>query len=403
MIFKDLGINSLKDTVVTDKVVFLRCDFNVPIKDNEIIDDSRILYALETIKYLSKNGAKVVICTHIGRPKDGFEDDLSTKILADYLTNLVRCDVFYVNALAGEKVKKAINKMENGDILFLENCRFDKREEKFDLNFAQEFADFSNVYVNEAFSCSHRSHTSIIGVPILIDKAVAGFRFEEEVSFLTNVLNNNLNFKTLIIGGSKISTKIDVLKNLIPKMNNILIGGAMVNTFLARLNKKIGKSKFEKDYFYAIDEIERLVSSSNCNLIIPDSFQVGKDLTGKDSKIKNINEIEDDDIILDIDPNYIKEHFKKTISLSDLILWNGPLGMFEVEPYDASSIEMAKLISENKKCISVAGGGDVIAAINKSKKSKYFTFISTAGGAFLEFIAGKRLPGLEILKKLHKK
>ncbi len=396
---KNLGFNLLKDTVITNKIVFLRCDLNMPIKNGEIIDDSRLMYAMDTIKYLIKNGSKIILGTHIGRPNGKFDEKYSTKIIADYLNKFVKSDVYYVNTLSGEKVENAIKKMHYGDILVLENLRFDSREESCDTTFAQELSNFCNLYVNEAFSCSHRAHASILGIPLFI-KPVAGLRFEEEVEFLTKVTKTNLNPKTTIIGGSKISTKIDVLKNLIPKMNNIFIAGAMANTFIARSGFNVGKSMIEKNYFETVDEINKLAVSSGCNLIIPNSFQVDKDLTGKNTKIKSISEIENDDIILDISPEYIENKIASIIQASKLILWNGPLGMFEVEPYHLGSIKMAEMIAKNKNCISIAGGGDVIAAIAKSKKTKDFSFISTAGGAFLEFIEGKKLAGLEILRRL---
>jgi phosphoglycerate kinase len=396
---KNFGFDIVNDVVTTNKTVFLRCDFNVPIRNNQILDDSRILASLETINYLIKTGAKVVIGTHIGRPKNN-DQSLSTKIIANYLDKKLRAQCYYVDDCI--KGRNDIFKADYGDIVILENLRFYKQEEDCDMTFASILADGMNLFVNDAFSCSHRSHASILGIPIFI-RPVAGFQLAKEISSLERIFKNNTKNTIAILGGSKVSTKIDILNNLTKKVRTLVIGGAMANTFLHYKGANIGNSLYEQNQEEKIKEIYQNAQENNCQIILPEEFVVSikPENIAKKRNI-NISDIKSDDIILDVCVSFV-EKLKPLFMASDAILWNGPLGLFEVEAFSHGTKALINLIadcSKKQQIITIAGGGDSVAAINTTDRFNDFSFVSNAGGAFLEYIEGRILPGIEVLKRL---
>lgn len=396
MIRNTFPFNTLNEAVLSNQSILLRVDFNVPIINGEIIDYTRIDSSINTINYLLKNNAKIIIATHIGRPNGQKISSLSTKILQPYLQKILRCKVHHINESIGITVSNKISTMEYREVLLLENIRFHLEEEKCDFNFAKALMSNITIYVNDAFSCSHRTHSSILAAS-MFTRAFAGLNFEKEYSILSSIEKTSIRGKKIaIIGGAKISTKLDILKNLIHITSEILIGGAMMNTFLKSMGKNIGKSMFEPNLLENAIEIMNLAKYSNCNILIPTLVVVAKNLHS-DSFVKSVEEIAEDDIILDVAPNYLKDLTSNFIN-ADLILWNGPLGMFEIERYSKGSAELIEIISQNKTAIKISGGGESCALINKLKKQDNFSFISTAGGAFLDFISGKILPGLKVLE-----
>lgn len=399
---KSLGYDVVDDVVTTNKTVFVRCDFNVPIKDGVITDDSRIKASLDTINYLIKTGARVVIGTHLGRPSGQYDSKLSTEIIARYLDRKLRCNVYFSDKCVGEEAQRMIFRASYGEVVVLENLRFHKEEEECDMTFAAKLAEGMNLYVNDAFSCSHRNHASIFGLPIFA-RPVAGFSLSRELAALTKVVNNRQGKTVSIIGGSKVSTKIDILRNLVKTSSALVIGGGMANTFLYAHGFNIGKSLCEPSLSDTVREIYDNAKESGCTIVVPHEVVVTKEIKDNAAfEIKDIKNIANDDLIVDVAPQFIAE-LKPELELADNILWNGPLGVFEVLPFNKGTNAVANIIADvtvKNKILSVVGGGDSVAAIKQINRNSDFSFISTAGGAFLEFIEGRNLPGVEILKRL---
>ncbi len=394
-----MNFNRLKDCVVTNKNILLRVDINVPLKDGNIEDDTRIKAVIPTIKYLVENKAKVILISHFGRPKGQVVPQMSLQPLVARLSNLSGVAVKFVDNCIGEDVRTAIEETSYGEIILLENLRFYNEETNGDNNFAKELSGFGNLYVNDAFSCCHRAHASITGIPKHL-KSCAGLLLESELDNLQNLVANPTKPLMAIIGGSKVSTKIDLINSLITKANSIVIGGGMANTFLFALGHNIAKSLCEKELKDTALEILAKAKENNCEIILPTDIRVCKEL--KDNSVaRNIllNEIEEDDIIADIGQNSALALANK-LSQYQTLVWNGPLGAFEFKPFDKATNLIAKKVSQltdEKKLISVAGGGDVVCALNNIHLADKFTYISTAGGAFLEWLEGKSLPGIEAI------
>ena len=380
------------------KRVLLRVDFNVPINKGSITETSRIQKVLPTIKFLINNKAKIIIISHIGRPKGKIVTDLSLEPIAKKLTDLLGQKVIFLNEVFGSKVIEASKKISNGGVLLLENLRFYKEEETNSKYFAKNLARAGDLYVNEAFSCSHREHASISEITKHIN-SFAGHQLVAEIDNIKMLTEGPERPVSCIIGGSKISTKIGILRNLIKKMDQIVIVGAMANNFIKYNKYNIGKSIYEKNVENLIEDIIKQSNIHKCKIFIPNDVIVAKDYNSK-GKLKNLDKIDDTDLILDIGSNTVKT-ISSIIDNSKTVLWNGPAGYFEVEEFSMGSNEIAKKITENtknKSLISVAGGGDTVAAINKFNCSDGFTYISTAGGAFLELLEGKILPGIKALE-----
>ena len=383
---------------INDKRVILRVDLNVPMQEGKVTDKSRIKKIIPVIKKLISKKAKIILISHLGRPNGKIDEKLSLKPITPVLENLLGSKVYFSNQSYGSKIIEKSKKIKSGEVLLLENIRFNKEEEANEKNFAKELSKVGDIYVNEAFSCSHRAHASVCEITKHID-SYAGKLLSEEVNIINILANKAKKPVSCIIGGSKISTKIGVLTNLVKKMQNIIIVGAMANNFIKYKGHNIGKSLFEKDKDNLIKDIIKKCEANNCELIIPEDVIVAKSYES-DPQLKSLNKINDSDLILDIGENTINKIYN-IIDKSKTILWNGPAGYFEIEMFSVGSNKIAKKITENtqnKSLTSIAGGGDTVAAINKFGCYNGFTYISTAGGAFLELLEGKILPGIKALE-----
>lgn len=379
------------------KKIVVRADLNVPFKDGKITDDTRIKRFAPTAKLLSKNGAKVIIITHLGRPDGEKNKDFTTSIIVDTLSKYTEKAVSFVDDVIGDKVKTAINSMQDGDIILTENVRFYKEEEKNDDTFSKQLSELGDIFVDDAFSCSHRAHASTVGITKYLP-SFAGLLMTEEVSALTKALLNPIKPNVAIIGGSKVSTKITLLNNITSKVDSIIIGGAMANTFLMAQDYNVGLSIVETDMLDTAKNILLSAEKNNCKIILPVDVVVANDLNdAKNIKTVDIENINNNDKIFDIGEKTIQK-IKEILLSAKTILWNGPVGVFEVTPFNKATNEIAKTVADatkNNNAISVAGGGDTVSAINKSGvNEKSFTYISTAGGAFLEWLEGKQLPAI---------
>ena len=391
-------MNSIKDQENLDqKVVLLRLDLNVPLKDGAIIDETRIDKILPIIDFLIKKKSKIIIISHIGRPKGKINKHFSLYPICQNLEKKLKLKIRLIKDDIFKLKKENLFKNTDDQIVFLENIRFYKEEENNDISFARHLAGLGDLYVNDAFSCSHRAHASIDKITGFIP-SFAGLQMETEINALKKITSEIKKPITCIIGGSKISTKIGIIKNLIPKFDNIIIVGGMANNIISYNGNNIGKSIKEEDCQTVIEEIFETSKNHSCSIIFPEDVLIGKNMNDK-SQVKELNEIKDDDLILDIGPKTIKK-IKDIIELSSTILWNGPAGYFENPNFANGSHEIAKMIikkNKNKSIYSVVGGGDTIAFINQIKALKNFDFVSTAGGAFLEYLEGKELPGIKSL------
>ena len=393
-------IRQLEDSHnIEGKRVLLRADFNVPINGGAITENSRIEKVLPTIKSLINKKAKIIIIAHLGRPKGKIVPALTLKPIAKKLSNYLNQDVMFLNESIGASVIENSKKISNGKIILLENIRFHKEEELNSISFAKELSKIGDIYINEAFPCSHRAHASVHEITKHID-SFAGNQLLEEVKIIKMLTNNAKKPTTCIIGGSKISTKSGIIINLIKKMQNIIVVGGMANIFIKHKGYNIGRSIFEKNQENLIENIIRESKKNNCNLVLPEDVKTSKNHNSK-GVFKNLDQINNEDLILDIGEKTL-QNIIKVIDETKTILWNGPAGYFEIDEFSSGSRKIAKKISENtktKSLISIAGGGDTIAAINKFKYSDGFTYLSTAGGAFLELLEGKVLPGIKALEK----
>jgi phosphoglycerate kinase len=394
-------MNNLLDQnlVLKDKKVLLRVDLNVPMKNGAITETSRIEKIIPTIKLLIEKQAKIIILSHIGRPKGKIVEGMSLEPISKKLAFLLNKEILFNKNIINEDTLSEANKIPNGSIMMLENIRFNKGEESNDSKFSKKISSLGDIYVNDAFSCSHRFHASVEGITKYIP-SYFGLQIIEEINALKKITSEIKRPVTLIIGGSKISTKIKIINNLIKKFNNIIIVGGMANTILKHTGSKVGKSICENDCGALIKEILENSNKYNCKITCPIDVVVSKNLedVGKDKDIKEIN---DDEMILDIGPKTISS-IKTIINGSNTVLWNGPAGYFENPNFQNGTKQILEIISqktENDKIFSVAGGGETVAAINKFKKLDSFTFVSTAGGAFLEHLEGKTLPGIKALNQ----
>ena len=384
---------------IQNKTIILRLDLNVPLNEKEIQDTTRILLNLPFLKNLIKKKAKVVIVSHLGRPKGRKDNKLSLTPVYKFLKNQLETNVYFFMGDINEDTKSKFSYLKEGEVILLENIRFFEGENKNDDKFAKKLASLGDIYINDAFSCCHREQASIHKITKYIKESYGGPLLKKEVNAINTIIQNKKEPITCVIGGSKISTKINVITNLIKNVDNIIIVGAMANNFLTFKGFKVGKSLIEKDAKKIIDAIYVEAKKYNCNIFIPEDCNVSTDFEGS-GKTKKQDSIDENEIILDIGPKTIK-NIEKIIDQSNTVLWNGPAGYFENKYFAIGTLAIAKKISENtakKSLISILGGGDTVSAINKSKDKFAFTHLSTAGGAFLEFLEGKDLPGLNVLK-----
>ncbi len=384
---------------IENKTIVLRLDLNVPLKDKKIQDKTRISLVVPFLEKLIKKRSKIIIISHLGRPNGKRSNNFSLLPIYKYLKAKINTNVYFYTGNIDNQIKDKVSYLKSSDILLLENIRFFKEEEENNDSFAKKLSELGDIFINEAFSCCHRKQASIHKITKYAKKSYAGPLVKKEIEAINSVMFNKKKPVTCIIGGSKISTKINVISNLMSNVNNIVIVGAMANNFLVYNGYKIGKSLIEKNSTEIIDTINSNAKKFNCKIIIPTDFIVSKSFEGIGvaKKIKSIN---DDDIILDIGKETIK-NIENIINQSNTILWNGPAGYFENVNFSKGTIAIAKKISENtinSSLISILGGGDTLSAIKKIDQNLSFTHLSTAGGAFLEYLEGKDLPGLSVLK-----
>ncbi|MGB9811605.1 MULTISPECIES: phosphoglycerate kinase [Dictyoglomus] len=389
-------ILDLRDEDLKGKRVLVRVDFNVPLKNGVITDDRRIREALPTIKYLMDKGAKVILVSHLGRPK-GFQDDLRLDPVAKRLSELLGKPVKKLNDCIGEEVEREISNMKEGDVILLENIRFYKEEEANDPEFAKKLASLADLYVNDAFGTAHRAHASTAGVAQYIP-GVAGLLMKKEIEIMGKALESPERPFICILGGAKVSDKIGVIKNLMNKVDGFLIGGGMMFTFLKALGYEIGKSIVEEDKLDLAKEIMNMAKERGIQFLLPKDAVVVKEIKeDAPTSIKDIDKFEKDDIGVDIGPKTI-ELFREEILKAKTIIWNGPMGIFEIPAFANGTRKIAEAIAENRNCVSIVGGGDSAAAIQTLGLEDKFTHISTGGGASLEFLEGKELPGVAVLQ-----
>ena len=393
-------IKSFSDEVnIENKRVILRSDFNVPIINELIQDKTRINQSIPFIENLIKKKAKVLLISHLGRPKNESDLTLSLKPVFNYLQEKINSKIYFRSEKITDKTKEEISFLNAGEIIFFENIRLNKGELKNDDNFAKVLSSMGEIYINDAFSCSHRKQTSVHKITKYIKKSYAGPLLMKEMLTIDMALNNKKKPITCIIGGSKISTKIGVITSLVKKVDNLVIVGAMANNFLKFRGNKVGKSIIESGSEKIIEGIYDNAKENNCDIIIPEDFAVSE-ITEGNANLRDVNNLKENEIILDIGPQTI-ERINKIIDISKTVLWNGPAGYFENKNFSNGTISIAKKISYNtnkKSLISIIGGGDTISAIKNNVSGLNFTHLSTAGGAFLEYIEGKNLPGIEVLK-----
>ncbi len=391
-------MNNIKDHEnLNQKKILLRLDLNVPLKDGVVTDETRINKIVPVIDFLIKKKSKIIIISHVGRPKGEKNNKLSLKPICENLEKKINHKIKLFSDDIFKLKKEDLFKNADHQIVLLENVRFYKEEEKNDTFFAKHLAKLGDLYVNDAFSCSHRAHASVSKITQFLP-SFAGLQLETEINALKKVTTEIKKPITCIIGGSKITTKIGIIKNLIPKFDNIIIVGGMANNIIDYQGNNVGKSIKEENYEIIVKEIFETSNNHSCKIIFPEDVLVGKNLNDT-SNTKELNDIKNDDLILDIGPKTIKK-IKEIIEISNTVLWNGPAGYFENPNFANGSHEIAKAISvrnKKKSIYSVVGGGDTIAVINQINVLEDFNFVSTAGGAFLEYLEGKELPGIKAL------
>lgn len=389
-----VGIDEIQ---VQGKRVFVRVDFNVPMDDNQnITDDTRIRAALPTITYLIKAGAKVILASHLGRPKGKATPKYSLKPAARKLAKLLGKEVFMAEDCIGSEVKAQIDKLREGEIILLENVRFYEEEEKNSPDFASKLAELAEIYVNDAFGTAHRAHASTEGIAKYIP-AYAGYLMKKEVDIMGKALANPARPFVAIIGGAKVSDKIAVIENLIGKVDILIIGGGMANTFLKAQGLELGKSLVEEDKVQLAKELLQMADKSGIKLLLPTDVVAAREFKAEAaSRITKVTEIEAEEMALDIGPESA-ERFAQAVVSAQTVIWNGPMGVFEMDAFAKGTERMAKAMAECKGT-TIVGGGDSVAAVEKMGAATGLTHISTGGGASLEFLEGKILPGVAALQ-----
>ena len=388
---------TIKDIDLKGKKVFVRCDFNVPLDENgNITDNRRIVAALPTIKYLLDQNCKIILASHLGRPKGEVNTKFSLKPVANELSKLLGKEVKLAEDVVGPSAKELTSNVKEGEIVLLENVRFDAREEKNDESLSKEFASMAEVFVNDAFGTAHRAHSSTAGIAEFLP-AVSGFLIEKELEFLGSALENPQRPFVAILGGVKVSDKIGVIGSLLEKVDTLIIGGGMAYTFFKSMGYSIGNSVCELDKLDLAKELMEKAKQKNVKLVLPVDNIIADDFSpNANAKPINSDEIPDGWEGLDIGPRTI-ELFKKELEGAKTIIWNGPVGLSEYEKFATGTRSIAQALAEKEDAVTIIGGGDSAAAIEKMGLSDKMTHISTGGGASLEFLEGKKLPGIECL------
>ena len=399
-----MNLDKLKSTAGLDvhgKRVLVRADLNVPMRDGEVSDATRLERLVAGIRDLSERGAHVVLISHFGRPKGGPDPEFSLKPVAARLSGLIGKPVMFISDCVGSDAKSAIDTLQSGEIAMLENLRFHKGEEKNDPAFAQELAKLADVYVNDAFSAAHRAHASTHAIASLLP-AHAGPLMMEEIEALRSALEKPDPPTAAVVGGAKVSSKIPVLMNLVAKVDKLIIGGGMANTFFMAQGVDVGKSLAEPDFKETVHEIMHAAKSRSCEIVLPADAVVAREFkAGAASQVVPILEVPSDSMILDVGPKSVA-HFTDVLSRCRTLLWNGPLGAFEIDPFGEGTFALAReaaRLTKARKLVSIAGGGDTVAALNAAGVTDQFSYVSTAGGAFLEWLEGRELPGVAALTR----
>ena len=385
---------------VKGKRVLVRVDLNVPVQDGKVSDATRIERVVPTMLELSDKGARVILLAHFGRPKDGPDLSMSLKLVADETAKIIKRPVGFAKDCIGPDAAAAVAAMKDGDIVCFENTRFHKKEEKNDPEFSKALAENGDIFVNDAFSAAHRAHSSTEGLAHLLP-AFAGRTMQAELEALEKGLGKPVKPVVAVVGGAKVSSKLDLLMNLVKKVDALVIGGGMANTFLAAKGVNVGKSLCEHDLAPTAKQIMIEAAAAGCAIVLPVDGVVAREFkAGADFELVDINAIPADGMVLDVGPRSV-DVINQWISKAATLVWNGPLGAFEIEPFDRATVAAARHAAECTKAgklTSVAGGGDTVAALNQAGVADEFSYVSTAGGAFLEWMEGKALPGVEVLK-----
>ena len=389
---------TIKDVNVEGKRCFVRCDFNVPLDaEGHITDENRIQGALPTIKYLLDHGAKVILASHLGRPKNGPEAKFSLRPVADRLNQLLGGKVTMANDVIGEDAKAKVAALKNGEAVLLENVRFHKEEEKNDPEFAKQLASYADIFVNDAFGTAHRAHASTEGISHYVDCSVAGFLIEKEIEVMGGALSDPKRPFVAILGGAKVSDKIGVINNLLEKVDKLLIGGAMAYTFVVAKGGKVGKSMLEADKVELAAQLIEKAASKGVELYLPVDTVIAQEFKADaESKVCDTMNIPDEWEGLDIGPK-TAEMFAKIVKTAKTVIWNGPMGVFEFPKFAVGTKAVAQALADNPAAVTIIGGGDSAAAVEQLGYADKVTHISTGGGASLEYLEGKVLPGIACL------
>ncbi|CUU04365.1 phosphoglycerate kinase [Candidatus Kryptobacter tengchongensis] len=391
---------TIDDLHLKGKRVLVRVDFNVPIESGKVSDDTRIRESLPTIKKIISEGGKAILISHLGRPKGGFDPKYSLKPVAEHLSKLLNMPVKFAPDCVGEEVKKMVAELKEGEVLLLENVRFHPEEEKNDENFARELASIADVYINDAFGSAHRAHASTEGVARFVKETAIGYLMQKEVEYLSKALLNPEKPYVAILGGAKVSDKIQVIKNLMEKVDAFLIGGGMANTFLKAKGYEVGKSLVEEDKIDFAKEILNEAEKRNVKFVLPvDCVIADKFANDANFEVVSVDKVRPDWMILDIGTETIKM-FCEVLKDAKMVVWNGPLGVFEFENFAKGTFEIAKFLAEitQKGAVTIVGGGDSASAVAKAGLSDKVSHVSTGGGASLEFLEGKILPGISAIQ-----
>jgi phosphoglycerate kinase len=399
-----MSFRSLKEADLQGQRALVRVDFNVPFENGAISDDTRLVAALPTINFLREQGAKVILIAHFDRPKGKVVPEMSLGPIVPALAHLLACPVVFATDSIGPDAQAKVAALGNGEVLLLENIRFYAGEESNDPEFARQLAALGDLFVNDAFSAAHRAHASTEGLAHLLP-AYPGLAMERELHFLEKALGNPVPPVMAVVGGAKVSSKIDLLMNLVTKVNVLAVGGGMANTFLAARGVSVGKSLCEHDLLDLARKIEETAAAHNCTILLPTDVVVATAFAAHaPNRICEAGDVAPDEMILDAGPKTIAT-LAGAMEAARTIVWNGPLGAFELEPFDLGTMEAARTagaLAKAGRLVAVAGGGDTVSALNQAGASDDFTFISTAGGAFLEWMEGKPLPGVDALHITHK-
>ena len=395
-----MDYNTLDDLAVKGKRVLVRADLNVPLKDGVVTDATRIARQAPTIRELAEKGAKVIILSHFDRPKGKVVPSMSLMPVVAPLAKAIGRNVAFAEDCVGPKAESAVKALKDGDVLLLENTRFHAGEEANDPGFTKQVAALGDVFVNDAFSAAHRAHATTTGLAYLLPSA-AGRSMEQELSHLQKALGDPARPLLAVVGGAKVSTKIELLQNLVARVEVLVIGGAMANTFLAAQGIAIGKSLYEPDHLETARKVIHMATESGAAILLPTDVVLAKEFkAGAAHRTTCIDDIAADEMVLDVGPASIQS-FKNRLITTKTLVWNGPFGAFEIEPFDTGTVAAAKAVAAATKAgnlLSVAGGGDTVAALAHAGVEDDFSYVSTAGGAFLEWLEGKELPGVEALK-----